>query len=502
MRTVLIGSDFMYDKDGNLRPIEINTAVGWHNNKFESNDESIDLSSLLPFIQNNAFTKVVYIGNITILTDKLTELCNSINIEYEFLRTDATSITIPFVEDNAATLIIRSAYDTTALVDDTYCRDKIEFLKLIQGQSFGAQFAYMDENDTIINTITDIIDNGVHPNFCLKHRNPNYDKNVYPKFYKVTTQEELDVVLQNVTTDYFLMPFYYNQSKLFQNRIKVFRGFTLFYPPSLETVLLGGYTTFCNGDTSEVPEIDTTTFELSTLRNNYTSTDNGFVKPKLEDSDLVQMADGSFKTALDLQIGDMVRTITIPNPYDVNNLHELVNFKISFDELVADTTYATNEVLGKDRRTVWTKTKKIIFTDSSEWQDTEGSRYLGYRNNEVRFLSLDEFVTEDGRLQVGDEVILLDGDIEETPTFVKKTVQSIETITGFFGGWTISVDEDRLFLTKSPDTNSSFIAIEHNVGCYYGFGCWSSGMCPKFARQCCGPEGRCVSNCSSQCPQY
>jgi hypothetical protein len=129
----------------------------------------------------------------------------------------------------------------------------------------------------MVNTITDIIDNDGHPNFVLKHRNPNYDKNVYPKFFKVSTQEELDIVLQNVTTDYFLMPFYYNQSMLFQNRIKVFRGFTLFYPPSLQSILLGGYTTFCNGDVSEVPQFDAETFELLTLRNNYTSVDNGFV---------------------------------------------------------------------------------------------------------------------------------------------------------------------------------------------------------------------------------
>ena len=500
MRTVLIGSDFMYDKDGNLKPIEINTAVGWHNNKFESNDESLDLSFLLTFIQSSGFTKVVYIGGMTVLTNKLTELCSSINVEYEFLRTDASSITIPFVEDNDTTLIIRSAYDTTALVDDTYCRDKVEFLKLIQSQSFGTQFAYRDENNTMVNIITDILDNGGHPNFILKHRNPNYDKSIYPKFYKASTQEELDVILQNVTTDYFLMPFYYNQSMLFQNRIKVYRGLTLFYPPSLESILLGGYTTFCNGDTPEVPEYDTETFELLTLRNNYTSVDNGFVKPKLEDSDLVQMADGSFKTALDLQVGDMVKTIVIPNPYDASNFNELVNFKISFEELTSGTTYSANEVTAKVRRTVWTKTKKIVFTDSSEWEDTEGSRYLGYRNNEVRFLSLDELVPEDGRLQVGDEVILLDGDVEETPTFVKKIVQSIEAITGFFGGWVISVDEERLFLTKSPDTNSSFIAIEHNVACYQSFGCWSSPVCPKIARYCCGPDNRCVSSCS-QCIQ-
>jgi hypothetical protein len=495
MRTVLIGSDFMYDKDGNLKPIEINTAVGWHNNKFESNDESLDLSFLSTFIQNGNFTKVVYIGGITNLKNKLEELCGSINIEYEFLRTDQSSITIPFVEDNDATLIIRSAYDTTAIVDDTYCRDKIEFLKLIMNQSFGSQFAYVDEDNNMINTITDIIDNNGHPNFILKHRNPDYDKSIYPKLYKVSTQEELGVVLQNVTTDYFLMPFYYNESNLFQNRIKVFRGLTLLYPPSLESILLGGYTTFCNGDTSEMPEFDNTTFEILTFKNNYTSVDNGFVKPKLEDSDLVQMADGSFKTALDLQVGDAVRTITIPNPYDANNLLELVNYQISFEELTSGTTYSSNEVTAKVRRTVWTKTKKIVFTDNSEWEDTEGSRYLGYRNNEVRFLGLDDLITEDGRLQVGDEVILLDGDVEETPTFVKKTVQSIETITGFFGGWVISIDEERLFLTKSPDTNSSFVAIEHNVGCNNGFGCWNSFYCPKFSPYCCGPNATCVVGC-------
>ena len=486
----------MYDKDGNLKPIEINTAVGWHNNKFESNDESLDLSFLSTFIQNEGFTKVVYIGGMTILDRKLSELCTSLTKEYEFLRTDASSITIPFVEDNDTTLIIRSAYDTTALVDDTYCRDKIEFLKLIQTQPFGSQFAYKDDNDVLVNNITIIKDNGAHPNFILKHRNPNYDKNLYPKFYKVTSQEELDSILENVTSDYFLMEFHFNEENLFQNRIKVFRGLTLFYPPSLQSILIGGYTTFCNGDVSESPDYNNT-FELETLRNNYTSVDNGFVKPKLEDDDLVQMADGSFKTALDLQVGDMVKTIVISNPFDENNFNELVNYKITFDELTSGTTYSSNEVLSKVRRTVYTQTKKIVFTDGSEWEDTEGSRYLGYRNNEVRFLALDENITEEGKLQIGDEVILLDGTNLETPTFVKKTVQSIERVTGFFGGWVISVDDERLFLTKSPDSDSSFIAIEHNVACYQSFGCWSSPVCPKIARYCCGPDNRCISNCSS-----
>ena len=47
MRTVLIGSDFMYDQDGNLKPIEINTAVGWDNaSKVEHDVDSLDLTNL------------------------------------------------------------------------------------------------------------------------------------------------------------------------------------------------------------------------------------------------------------------------------------------------------------------------------------------------------------------------------------------------------------------------------------------------------------------------
>ena len=46
MRTVLLGTDFMYNKEGQLIPIEINTAVGWHNSKLESDDEVFNLSNL------------------------------------------------------------------------------------------------------------------------------------------------------------------------------------------------------------------------------------------------------------------------------------------------------------------------------------------------------------------------------------------------------------------------------------------------------------------------
>jgi hypothetical protein len=46
MRTVLIGTDFMYDNDGNLKPIEINTNTGWdYISKVEDNNDSLDLTN-------------------------------------------------------------------------------------------------------------------------------------------------------------------------------------------------------------------------------------------------------------------------------------------------------------------------------------------------------------------------------------------------------------------------------------------------------------------------
>ena len=63
MRTVLIGSDFIYNSNGNLIPIEINTNVGFdnENSRVEDADNSFNLSSLLQFITDNGFTKIEYI---------------------------------------------------------------------------------------------------------------------------------------------------------------------------------------------------------------------------------------------------------------------------------------------------------------------------------------------------------------------------------------------------------------------------------------------------------
>jgi hypothetical protein len=474
MRTVLIGSDFMYDKDGNLKPIEINTNVGWTESTVETYDSVLDLTSLSTFITSNEFTSIVYIGSVHPIDEKLKTLCNELGITYSLYGVSSNSITIPFVEDNDQTLIIRSAYDTTALVDDTYCRDKVNFLNLIKDSTFGSQFAYLNESNTIVNNITTINDNGNHPNFILKSVLPDYDKEIYPKLYKISSQEELNTLISNmVTSDYFLMEYHYNSENLHEGIIPTYRGLNLLYPPSLESISLGGYTYLAKKSVDELSTFDSETFEISSIdKIKYISDDGLLNNPKLLSTDKVEMADGTFKTGEELQIGDLVKTINIPNPNNVDLVSETTEFNISYAEFLSGSTYTSKQITNKVQINKISVYDTITFTDGTIWEDVDGSSYLSLRNDNVRFLRLYSVCSEeDSCLLPGDSVILIDT-TQETPTPVLKEVQTIVTNKIIFSGYEITVQDNHMFLTMSEDNTSSYVAIEHNVSCTgCGFSC-------------------------------
>ena len=506
MRTVLIGSDFVYDKNGNLRPIEINTAVGWDYYKLEDNATALNVTAIKDFISENSFTKIIYIGAVYPISEALTNIATELGIEYVFEKVRNDAVTIPNVEDNDTTLIIRSAYDTTALVDDTYCRNKVNFLSLLQGTVHEAQFAYMNTEGTLVSNITTIPDNGNHPNFILKAVYPGYDKKVYPKLYRVTSTAELETVLQNVDENYFLMEFYVNENELAQSHLKVYRHLSILYPPSLEVIPFGAYTRITEANLTEGSVYDENTFELEAGNKlKYITSDTHMDTPKLADGDWVEMADGTFKSAEDLQIGDLVRTLDIPNPTGADVVDENVNYKISYDEFVSETTYSVNRITAKIRMDKLTDKIKLTFTDGTEWYDTRSSYYLCLQDNEIRFLamnlrekSVSTFIT------VGTQIVLVDTTSVELKTVIKE-VASIEATTEMFNGWGITVENRHLFLTKTGDENtgnSSYVSIEHNlVPCYYGvFSCaYTPAYCGK-SQTCCGQSATCRSYCF-QCPQ-
>jgi hypothetical protein len=99
MRTVLLGTDFVYNSVGNLLPIEINTNSGINRLTQEEIDTLFNLDDLSNFITTNTFNKVTYIGGIRKFHEKLETLCTSLTIEYVFEEVGG-NITIPYIEDS------------------------------------------------------------------------------------------------------------------------------------------------------------------------------------------------------------------------------------------------------------------------------------------------------------------------------------------------------------------------------------------------------------------
>ena len=206
------------------------------------------------------------------------------------------------------------------------------------------------------------------------------------------------------------------------------------------------------------------------------------------------MADGTFKSAIDLQVGDMLKTIDIDTQgqiIDVANDQE--NLKITFEHLQSGSTYSTNEVLSKYKCSTYTVKFYLTFTDGTDWNDTGISSYLTVRNNEVRFIYLHD-------MQVGDKVILVDSTNSEL-NFVEKEISNISSQKEFFNGWYIEVSRTHYFLTKTgSDSNTSYTTIEHNIACYskqcppYQPG-YVNGCCPMY--QCCKwtPKNICQYYC-------
>ncbi len=474
----------MYNSNGDLVPIEINTNVGMDSITLEDTKNIINLSGLTEFILSNNFTKITYIGILNYYHLNFEALAQKYNIDYEHFIIGGGGKNIPYLEDTSDHLIIRSAYDPTALVDDEYCSQKINFLNLIKNSSFGHQYAYIDDDGILVNNITTITDNGNHPNFILKANSPSYDINIYPKMYKVSNQSELNTILQDVKDGYFLMQFYYNPNKLYENHVRSIRSFNLLVPPNLNSISLGQHTKLTNRCVDEFSVFDENTFELkSDDRSKYISADGGLYRPKLIDTDHVEMIDGSFKSALDLQIGDVVKTVIVPNPNNVDLNDPLADFGITIDEFKSGATYSSNEILAKARVDKLVNYVTITFTDGTTWEDTINSTYLSLRysgdTNDVRYLYLDN--RNEYGLQDGDKVILVNSttfglDVE------LKTMKKIEVTKVIFGGWEITVADQHNFLTKSENSTSSFVAIEHNGTCTIP--CYDAGFCGKRAVCC------------------
>jgi hypothetical protein len=245
MKGTIIGTDLLeYNNSVKILETNTNTCI------FNEGADLLEYDTLFNTLVSNSITEFHYIwtevdshkpGNQpyrfkTILEQK----CSENNISFTDYVVSVGSITVPYIEDASHKFILRQAFDTTALVDDTYCADKFEFFSLMSGSSYIPN-TYQNDEILGIDTVNGITDNGDNPNILIKARYPNYDYSKLPELHILTSVDELTELKAETPTNHLLQEFIFDEANLVDGRYSIIRSIDIIYGGNLDVVNMGGY---------------------------------------------------------------------------------------------------------------------------------------------------------------------------------------------------------------------------------------------------------------------
>jgi hypothetical protein len=245
MKGVLIGADFLRLADG-IKFLEINTDT----DLFGSDVDFLELNSLFHYLSENSFTKLVLIYKKKHIMQPVISVFQNIadanSITLDSIIIPNNSITIPTITSEPNTFYLRCAYDVTAIVDDTYCRDKSEIIKLLfdsnNEELLPKTYVVNPNDDSVYDSFTSSIDNGEHPNVIVKKILPDFEKSTYPAFYKVESDLQLETIKQSLPGTTLMQEYKFNEDTLDNNRIcDVIRTWTILLEDVETTIYIGGH---------------------------------------------------------------------------------------------------------------------------------------------------------------------------------------------------------------------------------------------------------------------
>ena len=190
MKATILGTDLLQHGDS-VKILEINTNAAIYNN----GAEFLDYTALFNVLTSNNITEFHFIyvdekaqapngAEDFIFEDKIKEKCIELGISYTPHTVPIGSVTVPAIEDADNKFILRQAYDTSALVDSTYCADKFEFFSLMSGSSY-IPSTYFTSDELSLDGFSSLnISDSQYPNSIQKARYPQYDRDALPRLSK------------------------------------------------------------------------------------------------------------------------------------------------------------------------------------------------------------------------------------------------------------------------------------------------------------------------------
>lgn len=456
MKSILVSSDFVHDSNGNLRLLEINTNSGIVPTQLEY----FDFSSLKSYLLENGYTKLVFVYNnntnhFSIYLQDNWSADESVNgITLELVKVYDTFYGIPSdIVDNDTTFIIRSVYDSTAIVDSEFCANEINLYDL-----------FISNNDTgsIPNLKFKREDNTEFDNL-LRTSNPQsnipdyfFKKSVFSpyinnKLVKLQNGATVDGLLEGDSTilnTYIVENYHYNESgSLYGNKIQAIRAYQLWYGSNLDSIDLAFVDSSAltvvptEADFSVTDNYVDKKWRYSYISNFLTSHDGPKQHGYREDS-LVELQDNSQKQLKDVVVGDVVKSYIITSLPDAEvntyNWFEWKQTKAEYDLLNKYET--TSSVVQMDSVQLDDFAVELTLEGNIVYNSLFGSGILTWQSGSdtVQFISAttvapgDRIITSTGNgLLVQDMNVVYDTgsyfsfDVEESDTIILKPADII-----------------------------------------------------------------------------
>ncbi len=481
MKSVLLATDLIKTINGDIKVLEINTNA-LLGQKFDSNTHY--LGNLISFIQSQGFNTVhcIYPKNSHNFADKLLELCEAISVSFVRHELDTSAVTVPYIEDSSDILILRISYDTTAIIDEDYCRDKFKLQKLIDNKFYGSKTFIPGELDDF-NGISDFSYTSEVPNFIVKKRYPNYNREEYPKLYKIENLQELNFLKTLIESDCYLQEFH--QSELIQGKRCIIRSLDLLYGSDLSVInVCSFYKTVALEENYWNNTFGENGLLMKKDRPKYIShTDDSETNfwPYVYDVDQdVVMGDGSRKTFNNLQIGDTVKSVHIEGlDLDERN-YKIFEWVGDYNLFAQNATLQTTQIVAKYQSPPTSRLfLKVTLNDgTTQWNDLADTPILIKEGNNIRF-------TEFENIQIGTEIVTFNFQTDQVEV---KSVTSIE----------VTFEEDQVLGSLDaepldvylPLVSQYITIIQHNIcakGCKIN-SCVDTSLCGDCSPVTCTPQ--------------
>jgi hypothetical protein len=461
MKAVLIGSDFLLDDNGDAKLVELNTSAGI----FQSMMPHLDFSGLENLLQTNSIAELVYIFNDQqVVTDpnfranlslglRLQTICEALGIAYTPYQVSTYATTVPYIEDAPNKFILRQAFDSTALIDDEYCTDKLNLKELVEGQPYA---------------ITAGFDSTKAPNVVVKSKNPSYDGKVYPEVHTVANQDEFDTLQQNVTDPYFIQEFINSENNIIQGRYSIIRSMDLVYGSNLDTLHLGSYhqtspykldiwpDTLQAGKTAleNKSRIKWISKQTTDLQKNVYHVD--------EDTNIA-LPDGSYITIQDVEEGTVVKSAQFSN-FPTGSTVDVLTYSSSFEEMRDSLQVNSASVVEFISSSLETVYLNVTLENGINWDESIRSTIY----TEASGSAVTQFKAL-GQVEVGDKVILLN---VATNELIKKEVTALDPVYDTKMVYELDVEEQDIFLSI---LDQDIALVQHNPCWCNGYNCgwWS-----------------------------